>query len=47
MDNEYNIKITDFGISRKLIENSIKYDYSNSIKDIIPFLSPEMKDKYD
>ena len=43
MDDEYNIMIADFGISKKLIENSFKFGYTKSPKAFIKIF----RQKYD
>ena len=43
MDDEYNIMIADFGISKKLIENSFKFGYTKSPEAFIKIFSQ----KYD
>ena len=47
MDDEYNLKISDFGISKKMIEKTMKYGYTKNIGGTIFYLSPEMKEKLD
>lgn len=42
MDMDYTLVISDFGISKKLRENSLKFGYSKKINGTYPFLSPEL-----
>ena len=41
MDMDYNLMISDFGISKKLRENTLKLDYTKNIEGTKDFLSPE------
>ena len=42
MDVNYNLMTSNFGISKKLRENSLKFGYSKKINGTYPFLSPEL-----
>ena len=41
MDTDYNIIIGDFGISKKMKENTLKFGYTKNIGGTKDFLSPE------
>ena len=41
MDNDYNLMIGDFGISKKLKENTLRAGYTNNMGGTLNFLSPE------
>ena len=42
MDLEYKLMISDFGISKKLRENSFKFGYSKKMSGTLTYLSPEL-----
>ena len=42
MDTDYNLMISDFGISKKLKENTLKFGYAKNIGGTKDFLSPEI-----
>ena len=42
MDMDYTLGISDFGISKKLRENTLKFGYTKNILGTIDFLSPEL-----
>ncbi len=46
IDQNNQIKITDFGISRVLNQHSLKTGYVQSNKGTVPYLSPELLKKY-
>lgn len=42
MDTDYNLMIGDFGFSKKMKENTLKFSYAKNIGGIKNFLSPEI-----
>ena len=45
MDMDYNLMISDFGISKKLRQNTYKFGYTMNIGGTENFLSPEAYEK--
>ena len=45
IDEDYNLMITDFGIAKKLRQNSIKFGYTKNISGTLIYTSPEAFNK--